>query len=439
MSKDQRFSNPVFDEGNRGGTSSPDGTVSYANPMAALDTPGQQQDAVAGSPGAAGAAGSDFSEMKPKIPTVSYREEDFKQPHVFDDVADIGDDGDDLISENHIGEGETHVALMGIVQLIAGGTRADDSDDDSDDEWSVDDQLFAFASASTLQGESCCLFSSKSRLRLLANNIVNHKAFEMFLSGVIALLLFTLIWDFPGSELDAQTRVYFDTIDMMVAVIFTVEAALRILAAGFIQGDHSYLRSGWNKLDFVIVCATWLSLMYGQTQQYLPETGMIAEVTNDESVAMAGLRVLRLLRPLHSLRFFGGLKMILQSLKHALPNVKTVVILLTLFIIVFSSFGLNLFPGALSRRCVDERQYLGNLSMMPDDGCSVVMTCSGQCVEVLNTFDHEDPVRHAGHSPALLSILPLIIRIERGCASSSAPNVVGLCAGAGRRGWLFRF
>ena len=41
--------------------------------------------------------------------------------------------------------------------------------------------------------------------------------------------------------------------DVIFVAIFTLEATLKIIAYGFFFHSNSYLRSGWNIIDFVVV------------------------------------------------------------------------------------------------------------------------------------------------------------------------------------------
>jgi hypothetical protein len=300
---------------------------------------------------------------------VSFKDEEHKD--TFDE--------DPLFASN-ISHGVDHAALMGIVQLIAGtqmpGEGGDNQDEDeSDEEWSVDDQLFKFASIEALSGNSCYIFPPDSSLRVASANVVNHRYFEAFISAVIGALLVMLMMDSPNKNPDAATLKYFRASDLVVAVIFTIEAVLRIVASGFILGRNTYLRSRWNQLDFLIVVTTWSGY-----------------ALNDNELFAGTLRILRLLRPLHSLRFFAGLKVILASIEHANTNLKTTVVILSLFCLVFSSIGLKIFGGALSRQCVDfsnatifSNTTVSNASV---ELCPSIMPCGApkMCVEVPNTF-----------------------------------------------------
>jgi hypothetical protein len=43
-----------------------------------------------------------------------------------------------------------------------------------------------------------------------------------------------------------------DTIDSVLSIVFAIEAAIKILGMGFIIHKFSYLRQGWNIMDFII-------------------------------------------------------------------------------------------------------------------------------------------------------------------------------------------
>ena len=56
---------------------------------------------------------------------------------------------------------------------------------------------------------------------------------------------------FEGSSESMDT--FMDMTNLIFTAIFIVEACLKIFALGFCQGKKTYLNTGWNVLDFVIV------------------------------------------------------------------------------------------------------------------------------------------------------------------------------------------
>lgn len=65
-------------------------------------------------------------------------------------------------------------------------------------------------------------------------------------------------------------------------VIFTIEALLKIIGMGFIMDSGSYLRDGWNWIDFIVVV-----------------TSLLSNIPAIPSISF--LRTFRVLRPLRSL------------------------------------------------------------------------------------------------------------------------------------------
>lgn len=44
-----------------------------------------------------------------------------------------------------------------------------------------------------------------------------------------------------------------ETVEYAFLIIFTIETFLKIIAYGLVMHQNSYVRNGWNLLDFVIV------------------------------------------------------------------------------------------------------------------------------------------------------------------------------------------
>lgn len=44
-----------------------------------------------------------------------------------------------------------------------------------------------------------------------------------------------------------------ETVEYAFLIIFTIETFLKIIAYGLVMHQNSYVRNGWNMLDFVIV------------------------------------------------------------------------------------------------------------------------------------------------------------------------------------------
>ena len=102
---------------------------------------------------------------------------------------------------------------------------------------------------------------------------------------------------------------------------------MKALALGFLfNGSSSYLRQNWNRLDFVIIIFSVLSLT----------------PLSNNLVAFKIFRVLRLLRLISRNE---ELKVAVRALFLAIPNVANVTVIMLLFFLIFGIIGVSYFKG----------------------------------------------------------------------------------------------
>lgn len=135
--------------------------------------------------------------------------------------------------------------------------------------------------------------------------------------------------------------------DLAFAVLFTVEALIKVIADGFFWTPNAYFRSSWGAIDFVVLVTFWINV--------------IASLLNDGAVSRAigafkALRALRLLNvsdsardTFHSLIIVGGWKVFSAAF-----------VSLSL-LIPFAIYGVNLFNGQMTM-CNDIGSGIVNLS-----------------------------------------------------------------------------
>lgn len=100
---------------------------------------------------------------------------------------------------------------------------------------------------------------------------------------------------------------------------------------GFVLGPSTYLRDGWNLIDFVVVV-----------------TGVISFFV---SARFSAIRVIRIIRPLRSINSLKQMRVLVATLLDSLPALGNVVIFLLFIVILFGILGLQIFMGALESRC----------------------------------------------------------------------------------------
>ncbi|KRX08462.1 hypothetical protein PPERSA_12943 [Pseudocohnilembus persalinus] len=123
-----------------------------------------------------------------------------------------------------------------------------------------------------------------------------------------------------------------DVSEIIFSIIFLLEFIIKSIGMGFFFGQGTYLKDGWNMLDFVVVCSSIIS--------FFPDT-----------VNLSAVRTLRILRPLRSINSVKGMKVLVTTLIDSLPALGNVVIFLFFVMVLFAILSLQLFSGVFENRC----------------------------------------------------------------------------------------
>ncbi|RKF58950.1 Calcium-channel protein cch1 [Erysiphe neolycopersici] len=121
---------------------------------------------------------------------------------------------------------------------------------------------------------------------------------------------------------------------IQTGLIKTVEQAQRLQLA-----RRAFLRHSFNRLDFVAVCAFWMTFI-------LCITGI------EDMYHFYIFRMLSCLRILRLLALTNGTSIILRSLKKAAPLLVKVSFLIGFFWLLFAIIGVQSFKSSLDRQCV---------------------------------------------------------------------------------------
>eukprot|EP00062_Callorhinchus_milii_P017288 gi/632969665/ref/XP_007901204.1/ PREDICTED: voltage-dependent R-type calcium channel subunit alpha-1E [Callorhinchus milii] len=114
--------------------------------------------------------------------------------------------------------------------------------------------------------------------------------------------------------------------------IFCFEAGIKIIALGFVFHKGSYLRNGWNAMDFIVVLS-----------------GILA--TAETHFDLRTLRAVRVLRPLKLVSGIPSLQIVLKSIIKAMVPLLQIGLLLFFAILMFAIIGLEFYNGILHRTC----------------------------------------------------------------------------------------
>ena len=156
-----------------------------------------------------------------------------------------------------------------------------------------------------------------------------------------------------------------DYIDLVFLILFAIEMAIKMCAQGLILHKNAYLRQGWNWLDFIVVVIGFLD-MY--------TSGLPAVTT---------LRLVKTLRPLRSLQRIRGMRVLVQTILEAMPQMCNVIVVLMLVIVVFALLGCALFKGALRHTCHECSEWTFNTTTMESvctgEWGSTGAICNAEC------------------------------------------------------------
>jgi hypothetical protein len=102
-----------------------------------------------------------------------------------------------------------------------------------------------------IDGASLCLFVPKHFVRKFCVDVVTHRYFDPIILALIVASSILLAIDNPLDDPESEKVKTLAILDIIITACFIVECVLKIIAYGFLcNRQSSYLRSGWNVLDF---------------------------------------------------------------------------------------------------------------------------------------------------------------------------------------------
>nr|AAB60437.1 N-type calcium channel alpha1 subunit [Mus musculus] len=180
---------------------------------------------------------------------------------------------------------------------------------------------------------SLFVFSEDNVVRKYAKRITEWPPFEyMILATIIAnCIVLALEQHLPDGDKTPMSERLDDTEPYFIG-IFCFEAGIKIIALGFVFHKGSYLRNGWNVMDFVVVL-----------------TGILATAGTDFDLRT--LRAVRVLRPLKLVSGIPSLQVVLKSIMKAMVPLLQIGLLLFFAILMFGIIGLEFYMGKFHKAC----------------------------------------------------------------------------------------
>uniref|UniRef100_A0A671LDP8 Voltage-dependent L-type calcium channel subunit alpha n=1 Tax=Sinocyclocheilus anshuiensis TaxID=1608454 RepID=A0A671LDP8_9TELE len=200
-------------------------------------------------------------------------------------------------------------------------------------------------------------------IRRAALHLVEWKPFDIFILLAIFANCVALGVSKPFPEDDSNaTNHDLEQVEYVFLIIFTIETFLKILAYGLVMHPSSYIRNGWNLLDFVIVIIGLFSVVLetathksGETTSHMPG--------KPGGLDVKALRAFRVLRPLRLVSGVPSLQIVLNSIMKAMVPLLHISLLVLFVIIIYAIIGLELFIGRMHHTCY----FIGTDNYADDD------------------------------------------------------------------------
>uniref|UniRef100_A0A8C7REC8 Calcium channel, voltage-dependent, R type, alpha 1E subunit a n=1 Tax=Oncorhynchus mykiss TaxID=8022 RepID=A0A8C7REC8_ONCMY len=159
----------------------------------------------------------------------------------------------------------------------------------------------------------------------------------MILATIIAnCIVLALEQHLPGEDKTPMSKRLEKTEPYFIGM-FCFEAGIKVVALGFVFHKGSYLRNGWNVMDFIVVLSGILAT---------------AGAHMNIPVDLRTLRAVRVLRPLKLVSGIPSLQIVLKSIMKAMVPLLQIGLLLFFAILMFAIIGLEFYSGKLHNTCL---------------------------------------------------------------------------------------
>lgn len=158
------------------------------------------------------------------------------------------------------------------------------------------------------------------RLQEVSENIRSNRVFETFVVAVIlisALVIGAKTYEIPDSALT-----FIRILDWSITLIFLAEITVRFLGE---KNKRDFFKSGWNIFDTLIVVVSLIPI-------------------EDSELALVG-RLVRIFRVLRMVSIVPELRMLLNSLLKALPQLGYVLLLMFIIFYIYAAMGATFFSA----------------------------------------------------------------------------------------------
>jgi hypothetical protein len=183
--------------------------------------------------------------------------------------------------------------------------------------------------------DSYYIIPEDHKIRQFATTLISHDYFDNSVLVLIIISSISLAIDNPLIDPNSDLKYILTILDLIMTFLFFSEMLLKILSTGFIFQKKAYLKNGWNILDFIIVLISLVTLFGTGDNQFR---------------IFKSLRTFRALRPLRMISRAPGMKVLVNAVIFAVPDVLNVLVVVILFFSIFAIMSVSFLKGDL-RQC----------------------------------------------------------------------------------------
>lgn len=148
---------------------------------------------------------------------------------------------------------------------------------------------------------------------------------------------------------------WFVVIDVPFAALWTLEAFLKVIAGGFIRGEHAFLK-GWNLIDAIVLVTIWAGIVQSSLNRANYGAGLLIP-------SFKALRVLRLLTINEKV-----MREVTLVLRRGGSKVVASILVSLSLLVPFAIYGLNLF--------MDRSDMCNDNDILNSDDCTLEFDAS---------------------------------------------------------------
>jgi voltage-gated sodium channel len=161
---------------------------------------------------------------------------------------------------------------------------------------------------------------NSSELQASFERLRSNKAFELFVVAVI--IASALLVGVKTYELPTTSQRLLGWLDILITVIFLAEISIRFIAE---PNRRTFFRNPWNLFDTLVVLVS------------------LIPIDNSDMALVA--RLVRVFRVLRMVSIIPELRMLLNSLLKALPQLGYVILLMFIIFYIYAAIGATLFEA----------------------------------------------------------------------------------------------